>query len=156
MKETSICRRDVSGQVVEQNAACTRICGNREGVICKDNCVEHVDFAATLANKKTKLVNGRMIGEQAYDIVISPYATGATTLLLEVERPKQSDFMQALRDYALTKRELVVAKMIGQGFTNREISAKLYISLATVKTHINRIYSKLGINAGMLSEWRLS
>ncbi|MBI2605379.1 MAG: hypothetical protein HYW49_04790 [Deltaproteobacteria bacterium] len=105
-------------------------------MICRDHCAEHVDFDATLAARKTKLMNGRVIGERAFDIVVSPDSTGATTLLLTVERQVRPDFMQMLRDYALTQRELIVAKMIERGFTN--------------------IYSKLGMHAGMLSALRMS
>lgn len=44
----------------------------------------------------------------------------------------------------LTKRELDVLRLVGQGRTNSEIAAELYVSEATVKTHINHIFSKLG------------
>lgn len=47
--------------------------------------------------------------------------------------------------YNLTKREIEVAKLLAQGLTNREICDMLFISLATVKTHIINIYRKLSI-----------
>jgi DNA-binding NarL/FixJ family response regulator len=114
-----------------------------------------VDFQASLAKKKTKLLSDRVIGKQAFDIVVAPDAAGVTTLLFKVDYQLQSDFLQKLCDYALTKRELVVAKMMGQGFANREISKKLYISLATVKTHINRIYSKIDRHTEIFSQLRM-
>lgn len=46
----------------------------------------------------------------------------------------------------LTKRELEVLTMIAQGLTNKEISQKLFISVHTVKTHVNHIFDKLGVN----------
>ena len=44
----------------------------------------------------------------------------------------------------LTTRELEVVRLIAQGHSNAEIAAELFVSDATVKTHINHIFSKLG------------
>lgn len=45
----------------------------------------------------------------------------------------------------LTERELEVASMIADGFTNRQIASALYITDGTVKNYVSNIYSKLGI-----------
>lgn len=45
----------------------------------------------------------------------------------------------------LSERELEVAKMLAQGFTNKQISSALYISEGTVKNYVSNIYSKIGI-----------
>jgi DNA-binding NarL/FixJ family response regulator len=45
----------------------------------------------------------------------------------------------------LTGRELEVLRLIARGCTNAEIAATLIISEATVKTHVGRIMSKLGL-----------
>ena len=44
----------------------------------------------------------------------------------------------------LTRRELEVLALIAEGLSNREIAAQLYLSEATVKTHVNRIFAKTG------------
>lgn len=44
----------------------------------------------------------------------------------------------------LTAREIEVVRLIAQGHSNAEIAATLFVSDATVKTHINHIFSKLG------------
>jgi two-component system NarL family response regulator len=46
----------------------------------------------------------------------------------------------------LTGRELEVLAEIVRGHSNKEIAAALKISEATVKSHINNILSKLGVN----------
>jgi tetratricopeptide (TPR) repeat protein len=43
----------------------------------------------------------------------------------------------------LSKRELEVLSCLAVGMTDQEISEKLFVSLATVRTHCRRIYSKL-------------
>jgi LuxR family maltose regulon positive regulatory protein len=45
---------------------------------------------------------------------------------------------------ALTEREMEVLALIAAGESNQEIAAKLFVSTSTVKTHINRLYRKLG------------
>ncbi len=46
---------------------------------------------------------------------------------------------------ALTERETEVLRLIVAGNSNREIGTKLFISEATVKTHVNNLLSKLGV-----------
>ncbi|MFE0172721.1 response regulator [Streptomyces sp. NPDC059002] len=48
---------------------------------------------------------------------------------------------------ALTLREIEVLKLIARGLTNAEIAERLYISEATVKTHLNRTMSKLDLDS---------
>ncbi|WP_407171017.1 response regulator [Microbacterium sp. A1-JK] len=43
----------------------------------------------------------------------------------------------------LTDRERAVAVAVGRGLSNAEIAASLYMGVATVKTHIGRLFAKL-------------
>jgi DNA-binding NarL/FixJ family response regulator len=47
---------------------------------------------------------------------------------------------------ALTPREMEVLSRIASGETNRQIAQELHISLSTVKRHLERILSKLGVS----------
>jgi DNA-binding NarL/FixJ family response regulator len=46
----------------------------------------------------------------------------------------------------LSQRELEVLELVAAGTTNREAAARLFISEATVKTHLLNIYAKLGVS----------
>ncbi|MEV2267850.1 LuxR C-terminal-related transcriptional regulator [Nonomuraea africana] len=60
----------------------------------------------------------------------------ATRLLSQVRTPVDP----------LSAREREILELIAQGTTNREAAARLFISEATVKTHVLHIYTKLGVN----------
>jgi DNA-binding NarL/FixJ family response regulator len=46
----------------------------------------------------------------------------------------------------LSQRELEVLELVASGTTNREAAARLFITEATVKTHLLNIYAKLGVS----------
>lgn len=92
---------------------------------------------------------------------------GATGYLLKAERP--DELFAAIRDAAagrtalsapvadrllaqlrsprpaLSEREHEILGQLARGLGNREIARALFISEATVKTHLGRIYGKLGV-----------
>jgi LuxR family maltose regulon positive regulatory protein len=47
----------------------------------------------------------------------------------------------------LSEREREVLELIAEGLSNQEIAGRLVISLPTVKTHVNNIFNKLGVNS---------
>lgn len=71
-------------------------------------------------------------------------APSLTRRLIEehVRRPAPSGGVPAQLQH-LTERELEVFDLIGAGLSNEAIADRLFVSLATVKTHVNRVIAKL-------------
>ncbi|GGS28436.1 response regulator transcription factor [Streptomyces griseoviridis] len=71
-------------------------------------------------------------------------ARGRTTL----SEPVADRVMARLRSPrpALTGRERDILAQLSRGLGNREIARALFISEATVKTHLRRVYDKLGVD----------
>ena len=50
------------------------------------------------------------------------------------------------KDYGkLSRRELEVLRLLGEGLSNAEIAKRLFISAKTAEHHTGRIYAKLGL-----------
>ncbi|MBC7948939.1 MAG: winged helix-turn-helix transcriptional regulator [Chitinophagaceae bacterium] len=45
----------------------------------------------------------------------------------------------------LSKRELEILSLLAQGHSNQEIATKLFVSLSTVKTHLQNLFEKLDV-----------
>jgi DNA-binding NarL/FixJ family response regulator len=50
---------------------------------------------------------------------------------------------QAPVDASITPRELVIIRLVGEGFSNQEIANELSLSIGTVKNHVSLIMDKL-------------
>jgi two-component system nitrate/nitrite response regulator NarL len=48
--------------------------------------------------------------------------------------------------HRLTPREEEILDLVGQGLSNKEIAARLYIEVTTVKNHVHNILEKLGVS----------
>jgi DNA-binding NarL/FixJ family response regulator len=99
------------------------------GYLTKDASAEEIEQAIrALAAGRTHLdaaVQQRLV---AAVLDVGPSATAAA-------QPLPDD---------LSPREAEVLKLIAAGLSNTEIAAALFVSSATVKTHVNRIFAKVG------------
>ncbi|MFD4655564.1 response regulator [Kitasatospora sp. NPDC058444] len=77
------------------------------------------------------------------DAMLSPTIT--KRLMDRVRRPSLG---------VLSARELEVMRLVAHGSSNKEVAGKLFITEASVKTHLLRIYDKLGVRdrAGAVGE----
>ena len=91
--------------------------------------------ATLLAGAVARARSGQ--GQQPGDPA-QPGAAGAEGANAAVSGPPQE-----LPD-GLTQREAEILGLIARGLTNPEIAAQLFLSSHTIKTHINRIFTKTG------------
>lgn len=67
--------------------------------------------------------------------------------LMEMVNSNSFNPLKGKEAFGLTTREIEILKTITVGLKNREIAEKLEISETTVKTHMNRIFKKLGVDS---------
>jgi DNA-binding NarL/FixJ family response regulator len=71
-------------------------------------------------------------------------AAGQSTFDPEVTKRLVAGLVPEPATDGLTARETEVLRLIAQGLSNPEIAGRLFISEATVKTHINNTFAKIG------------
>jgi DNA-binding NarL/FixJ family response regulator len=68
------------------------------------------------------------------DVVLAPAV--AATLVRRASSPGP----------VLTEREVEILGLLAQGLSNREMARQLFVSEATVKSHLSHVYTKLGVD----------
>lgn len=99
------------------------------GFLVKDTSPDRILDAARLAH------------EGGY--VLSPRV--AKELVSSVKQNEPAAARSFGRDEELTERELEVVTLLAQGMSNAEIAAAMFVSEATVKSHLGRITAKWGV-----------
>jgi DNA-binding NarL/FixJ family response regulator len=79
----------------------------------------------------------------AGDALLAPSVTKRLLERFASQRPAAPRKAESLR--SLTEREREILVLIGRGRSNTEIAAELFIGEQTVKTHVSRIFMKLGV-----------
>ena len=77
--------------------------------------------------------------------ILSPSVTAQ--LIATVTRPRDEAVQRSARARLarLTDREREVAEAVSEGLTNAEIADRLHLGVATVKTHVGALFSKLDV-----------
>ena len=163
---------EVIGEAANGAQAVTLACALEPDVILMDLRMPEMDGVAAIAELARRKVAARVLVLTTYDTdsdVVRAVEAGATGYLLK-DSPRE-DLLRAVRAAArgeaalspsvatrllgqvrapaqdpLSQRELEVLELVARGATNREAAAKLFISEATVKTHLLHIYAKLGVS----------
>ncbi|HEY7879585.1 MAG TPA: response regulator transcription factor [Streptosporangiaceae bacterium] len=163
---------EVIGEAANGAQAVTLACALEPDVILMDLRMPEMDGVAAIAELARRKVAARVLVLTTYDTdsdVVRAVEAGATGYLLK-DSPR-GDLLRAVRAAArgeaalspsvatrllgqvrapaqepLSQREFEVLELVARGATNREAAAKLFISEATVKTHLLHIYAKLGVS----------
>jgi len=61
-------------------------------------------------------------------------------------KQKTDPIKQAMDIYGLSKRETEIIDLLTKGYSNNDIANKLYLTINTVKSHLNNIYNKMDVN----------
>ena len=83
-------------------------------------------------------------------------ARGATELGMEPLRRRAADAVAALKAgrSPLTARELEVVSLVTEGLTNKEVAARLRVSVRTAENHLLNVMNKLGLgNRAEVAAW---
>ncbi|WP_052466730.1 response regulator [Mobilicoccus massiliensis] len=96
---------------------------------------------ATKPERMVEAIVGVAAGEAAFSPTVIDQVVAAATRDDGGERRRA-----ALGDLdVLTEREREVAVAVGRGWSNAQISAELFMSVATVKAHVSKIFEKLEV-----------
>ena len=167
-------RYEVVGEAADGDEAVTLAQARRPDVVLMDLHMPGVDGATAIRRLGELVSAARVLVVTTYDTdadVVAALEAGATGYLLKdtpreelrraVDAAHRGESVLApsvttrlvgqLRNPvraqdALSDRELEVLSLIAQGETNRGAAARLFISEATVKTHLLHIYAKLDVN----------
>lgn len=55
------------------------------------------------------------------------------------------NIIETIKEYDLTEREIDVVKLVIKGYTNKKISEELFVSIHTVKSHMQHIFTKFKV-----------
>ncbi|WP_019585942.1 response regulator [Deinococcus apachensis] len=93
---------------------------------------------------------GYMLKDASSDTLadaIHAAARGEVRLHPEAARRLVRDFRTPEMRETLTPKEVIVLQLIARGYSNRDIAADQGVTEATVKTHVSRLLSKLGLES---------
>jgi DNA-binding NarL/FixJ family response regulator len=163
---------EVVGEAGDGAEAVTRAVALQPDVVLMDLRMPGTDGVSAIRRLAERGVTARVLVLTTYDTdsdVLPAIEAGATGYLLK-DCPR-SELLRAVQDAArgeaalspavatrllgqvrapardpLSNRELDVLALVARGGSNRDIASRLFISEATVKTHLLHVYAKLGVN----------
>ena len=163
---------EVAGEAANGREAVDRAAALRPDVVLMDLRMPVLDGVSAIRLLAEKGVSARVLVLTTFDTdtdVVPAIEAGATGYLLKDSPPDElkrgvraaargeavlspsvatrllGQVRQPARD-PLSQRELDILGLIARGHSNREAAAALFISEATVKTHLLHLYAKLGVS----------
>lgn len=138
--ELGTCVKNLEKVVLFQDSLCLAACGNMDGQICNKGCMAQY---ATLPGMT--LIKNSIVDNTLMDAVVINDGKTLTTLIYphDNDQEKWSKEREKLITFGLSKSEIVIFLLVMAGKKNSCIKNELFISKATLKTHLNNIYKKL-------------
>ena len=97
-----------------------------------------------LWEKEREILTGALLAAQSGSVFLSQEVTAVLEMVTTLAQTAD----------LLSPKELEVLALVADGLTNQDIANKQFLSLATIKTHVSRILSKLEVdNRVQASEW---
>jgi len=95
-------------------------------------------------NKEITIIEVNKISKPNYMLFFGISLSALSILLFSF------DYLAKMQNHTksqnLTNKETKILELLKQGKTNKEIASELFISVSTVKTHINNIFKKMNIS----------
>ena len=109
-------------------------------------------FEAGACGYLTKISAPEEIGTAVREVLkdrfyVSPVVTRGVVDAARLHATRPAPPPPSAVDEILTPRELETVRLVGQGLSNKEIARYLGVSVATVRTHLNKAYDKLGTDS---------
>lgn len=144
LNKLGVCIKSKDTIVEYQNSACEEICGNQLGQKCEKGCILklNADTSESAFKSGFKLFRNMHLDNKKVDTVIAQDGEKIITLIMSNE-----DFihkqLELVETYNLSAAELNILRKFLEGSTHSQISAELFISKSTLRTHLNNIYKKI-------------
>ena len=163
---------EVVGEAANGQEAVARAASYLPDVVLMDLRMPEMDGVSAIREIRDRGLEARVLVLTTFDTdsdVLPAIEAGATGYLMK-DAPRQ-ELLQAVTAAArgesvlspgivarlldqvrqpgketVSQRELEVLQLVAVGATNRDVAERLFISEATVKTHLLHIYAKLGVN----------
>jgi DNA-binding NarL/FixJ family response regulator len=99
--------------------------------------LKHAPAAELLHAVRVVAAGEALLAPEVTQRLIAHYLATGPTPAADADRPAVLA--------ALTPRETEVLRLVGRGMSNREIAEQLYVVEQTAKTHVSRVFAKLGL-----------
>lgn len=138
-RKIGVCVKSQTGEIVERNKVVLGTCGD----ICDQFCLSLFSKAREKGGMGFNLFKRvRTNAGKVADVMVSEVEDQVTTMIYPLDE-KIANCLEKYAKFNLTPSEFKIASLLLRGYTNREIAELLFISMTTLKKHVNSIYHKV-------------
>jgi predicted ATPase/DNA-binding CsgD family transcriptional regulator len=116
------------------------------------------EFITTLLGTDVRAGVRRSLGEAAWTAALEAGGrlsqTEGVDLALRVKPAKRAAQRELKLPSNLTRREVQIARLVGEGLSNKEIATQLVVSVRTAEAHVENILNKLSLHSRtQIAKW---